>query len=57
MLGAYVSALGAPSKHYSVVIHNIGKARRRWAAMAAAGTKLALFCHGLEQETNDETAD
>jgi hypothetical protein len=57
MLGAYIAALGQPSRHYHVIIHNIGKARRRWAAMAAAGTKLALTRPEQETSNGTETTD
>jgi hypothetical protein len=57
MLGAYVAALGKPSKHFSVIIHNLGKARRRWAAMAGVGTRMALSRHGEQTGESLETSD
>ena len=37
MFAAYVEALGAPSRRHTTVIQNLGKARKRWRAMATAG--------------------
>ena len=42
MFAAYVEALGAPSKKYDTVIQNIGKARKRWKAMAHVGMIVAF---------------
>jgi hypothetical protein len=51
MLDAYMRALGTrPSRHRSVIMNNIGKARKRWQAMALAGTRVALtFNHYPDQ--------
>lgn len=42
MLFAYISAYGRPPTKASTVIHGIGKARKRWKAMAGAGMRLAM---------------
>lgn len=42
MFAAYIEALGQPTKRHETAIRNIGKARRRWKAMAQAGVAVAV---------------
>lgn len=42
MFEAYIEALGQPATTHRAVLHNIGKARKRWKAMAMAGMKIAF---------------
>jgi hypothetical protein len=41
MLAAYMEALTPPVSHRTAIV-NVGKAKKRWAAMGIAGTKVAL---------------
>lgn len=42
MLAAYCYAYGSPPQRVEGVMVQLGKARKRWRAMAAAGTRVAL---------------
>lgn len=42
MLDAYLNSYGTPPSTTHSAITGIGKARKRWAAMGTAGTKMAL---------------
>jgi len=42
MLSAYMACLNSPPSNHRTVLTNITKARKRWAAMGLAGTKVAL---------------
>ena len=47
MFEAYIGALNAPSKVHKTIIAHIGKARKRWKAMANAGLKVAFSDQAL----------
>lgn len=42
MFDAYIRALKQPAKDHKVIIENVGKARKRWKAMALAGMQVAF---------------
>lgn len=42
MFGAYIGALNNPAITTQTLIANVGKARRRWKAMALAGMKVTF---------------
>lgn len=54
MLEAYIAALGMPASNYRSVIWNVGKARRRWKAMAAAGMKIAFSDFALVAQLDEQ---
>lgn len=42
MFSAYMDALNSPPTRHETVIRNVGKARKRWKAMAQAGVAVAF---------------
>jgi hypothetical protein len=50
MLSAYLRAYGTPATTIRSCIIGIGKARKRWAAMAAKGTQMALSRRRVTQK-------
>lgn len=42
MFDAYIGALQQPAVNYKSVVANVGKARKRWKAMATAGMAVAF---------------
>ena len=48
MIGAYITAVGPMSKHPATVMRHVSKCRKRWKAMALAGTKV-VFAAFLKQ--------
>jgi hypothetical protein len=52
MLAAYIEALGQPTRNHETCIRNIGKARKRWQAMACAGTCVALSRKMIQAQEN-----
>ena len=45
MFVAYMEALAMPSKRHETIIQNVGKARKRWKAMAQAGLAVTFSNH------------
>lgn len=57
MFGAYMDALKSPPVRYETVIANVGKARKRWKAMAQAGVAVVFSDAMLEAEYSSKPQD
>lgn len=53
MFSAYMTALRPTAKNPDTIIRNIGKARHRWRAMAAAGMKVSFSTKALVAQLDE----
>lgn len=54
MFDAYMHALNMPAVTPLTIINNVGKARKRWKAMADVGQRVALSVETAGPQVNEE---